>query len=63
LAARLTVANITLDPARHTVVRAGVEVQVSPRQFAVLDELMRHPGEVLSRTHLIDHIWDTAYEG
>jgi two-component system, OmpR family, response regulator len=59
----LTAGDITLDPARHLVVRAGVEVALSAKEFALLHELMRHQGEVLSRTHLIDHVWDTAYEG
>lgn len=59
----LTVDDIVLDPARHSVLRAGVEVQLSAKEFALLHELMRHEGQVLSRTHLIDHVWDTAYEG
>ncbi|HEY6596180.1 MAG TPA: response regulator transcription factor [Asanoa sp.] len=61
--ARLTVGDIVLDPARHTVTRGGVEVRLSAKEFALLHELMRHPGTVLSRTHLIDHVWDTAYDG
>jgi len=59
----LTVGDIVLDPARHSVARAGVDVQLSAKEFALLHELMRHEGEVLSRTHLIDHVWDTAYDG
>jgi len=59
----LTVAGITLDPARRTVLRDGVPVALSAKEFTLLYELMRHPGEVLSRTHLIDHVWDSAYEG
>jgi two-component system OmpR family response regulator len=59
----LAVAGITLDPARRTVLRDGVPVALSAKEFTLLYELMRHPGEVLSRTHLIDHVWDSAYEG
>ena len=38
-------------------------MRLSAKEFALLHELMRHAGEVLSRTHLIDHVWDTAYDG
>jgi two-component system OmpR family response regulator len=45
------------------VSRAGVEVALSAREFTLLHELMRHPGRVLSRGHLIEHVWDPAYDG
>ena len=61
--ALVTVGDIVLDPARHTVTRAGVPVPLSAKEFALLHELMRQPGVVLSRTYLIDHVWDSAYEG
>jgi two-component system, OmpR family, response regulator len=61
--ATLCAGDIVLDPARHLVTRAGVEVRLSAKEFALLHELMRHAGEVLSRSHLIDHVWDTAYDG
>jgi two-component system OmpR family response regulator len=59
----LTVGDIVLDPARHEVSRSGTDIRLSAKEFALLYELMRHPGAVLSRTHLIDHVWDTAYDG
>jgi two-component system, OmpR family, response regulator len=59
----LTVGDIVLDPARHAVTRAGAQVRLSAKEFALLHELMRHAGAVLSRSHLIDHVWDTAYDG
>ncbi|GAA4700647.1 response regulator transcription factor [Phytohabitans rumicis] len=59
----LSVAGIALDPARRTVARDGRAVALSAKEFALLHELMRHAGEVLSRTYLIDHVWDSAYEG
>jgi two-component system OmpR family response regulator len=59
----LSVGDIVLDPARHLVTRAGTEVRLSAKEFALLHELMRNCGTVLSRTHLIDHVWDTAYDG
>jgi two-component system OmpR family response regulator len=45
------------------VVRDGTPVDLTPREFALLEFLMRHPGEVLSRTRLIEHVWDFAFEG
>ena len=59
----LIVGDIVLDPARQTVTRAGTSVRLSVKEFALLHELMRNPGTVLSRTHLIDHVWDIAYDG
>jgi len=38
-------------------------VELSAREFALLEYLMRHPGEVVSRTRLLDHVWDYEYGG
>ena len=43
--------------------RGGQDIPLSPKEFALLHELMRHPGRALSRTHLIEHVWDFAYDG
>jgi two-component system OmpR family response regulator len=59
----LTAGDLTLDPARRTVTRAGTAVTLSAKEFALLHEFMRRPGEVLSRSHLIDRVWDSAYDG
>jgi two-component system OmpR family response regulator len=59
----LTVGDLTLDPAARTVHRGQAAVLLSAKEFALLHELMRHPGEALSRTHLIAHVWDFAYDG
>jgi two-component system, OmpR family, response regulator len=58
----LTVGDLTLDPARRTVRRGEDDVDLSAKEFAVLETLMRRPGEVLSRLELIEHAWDIAYE-
>jgi two-component system OmpR family response regulator len=55
--------DLVLDPVTHGVSRGDVPIALSPKEFALLHELMRRPGEVLSRTHLIDHVWDFAYDG
>jgi two-component system OmpR family response regulator len=59
----LQVADLTLDPGTHAVRRGDVDIPLSPKEFALLQELMRRPDEVLSRSHLIDHVWDFAYTG
>ena len=59
----LVVGDLELDPARRQVRRRGTPVDLSPKEFALLEELMRRPGDVLSRTWLIEHVWDMAYDG
>jgi two-component system, OmpR family, response regulator len=58
----LSVGDLTLDPARQIVRRGDLEVNLSAKEFAVLETLMRRPGEVLSRLDLLEHAWDIAYE-
>jgi two-component system OmpR family response regulator len=60
--AAVTIGDLVLDPARREVRRGGVEVELSAKEFAVLETLMRRPGQVLSRFDLIEHAWDLAYE-
>jgi two-component system OmpR family response regulator len=59
----LEVAGLRLDPATHSVTRDGVPVELSPKEFALLETFMRRPGQVVSRTELLEHAWDFAYEG
>ena len=59
----LAVDDLTLDPATHEVSRGGQSVHLTPKEFALLEFLMSHAGEVLSRTRLIEHVWDFAFEG
>jgi two-component system OmpR family response regulator len=58
----LTVGDLRLDPARREVRRGEAAVDLSAKEFALLETLMRRPGEVLSRLELIEHAWDFAYE-
>ena len=53
----LQVADLVLDPRSHSVRRAGEEIELSDREFRLLEVLMRHSGQVLSRTKLLDHVW------
>jgi two-component system OmpR family response regulator len=59
----LIVGDLRLDPATHEVRRGDVSIDLTPKEFALLHHLMRHPGTVLSRTEIIDHVWDFAYDG
>ncbi len=58
----LVVGDLTLDPAGHEVFRGRTAVDLTAKEFALLEFFMRHEGEVLSRTRLIEHVWDFAFE-
>jgi two-component system, OmpR family, response regulator len=59
----LVVGDLVLDPVTRTVRRDDQRVDLSAKEFALLEFMMRHPDEVLSRTRIIEHVWDFAYEG
>ncbi|WP_067500483.1 response regulator transcription factor [Actinoplanes sp. TFC3] len=54
--------DVELDPALRKVTVAGEEVVLTAREFALLEYLIRRPGEVVSKTELLDHVWDAALE-
>jgi two-component system OmpR family response regulator len=56
----LTVADISLDPATHEVAVAGTPVALTPREYALLEYFLRHPGRVVSKTELLDNVWDAT---
>jgi two-component system OmpR family response regulator len=63
--ARLSVleaGDLRLDPASRRVWRGSTEVQLSAKEFALLETFMRRPDQVLSRLQLLEHGWDFAYE-
>jgi two-component system, OmpR family, response regulator len=59
----LQVGDLRLDPARRQVWLGQTEVELSAKEFALLELFLRHPGQVLSRTKIIEHVWDYAYDG
>jgi two-component system, OmpR family, response regulator len=61
--AELTVGDLVLDPSGHTVHRGSQPVALTAKEFSLLEYFMRHTGEVLTRTDLIEHVWDFAFEG
>ena len=59
----LVAGDLRLDPVRHRCWRGAVEIELTPRQFALLEFLIMRAGEVVSKTDILDHVWDYAFEG
>lgn len=58
----LQVGDLSLDPARRTVTRGGVKIDLTAREFSLLDYFMRNPGRVLTRTMIAEHVWDYSFD-
>ncbi len=61
--ATLMVGDLRLDPATRRAWRGDTELTLSVKEFALLELFLRHPGEVLTRTRILEHVWDFAYDG
>lgn len=59
----LEVGDLALDPVTCTVTRGTNPIELTPREFALLEYLMRNPGKVVSKSELLDHVWDTNFDG
>jgi two-component system OmpR family response regulator len=59
----ITVGSLVLDPSRRHVERHGVPVTLTAREYGLLLFLMRHAGDVVSKTQILDNVWDSAYSG
>jgi two-component system, OmpR family, response regulator len=59
----LSEGDLRLDPASKRAWRAGIELRLSPKEFSLLEFFLRHPGVVLTRSQLIEAVWDFAYDG
>ncbi|MEU8056815.1 response regulator transcription factor [Microbispora bryophytorum] len=55
----LRAGDLSLDPAARAVTRGDAPVELTPREFALLEYLMRRPGEVVSKPEILEHVWDT----
>lgn len=60
---RLQVGDLTLDCARRKASRGGRQVDLAPREFDILEYLMRNCGQNLSRTMIVQHVWEKDYDG
>lgn len=59
----LVAGDLSLDPATREVLRSGQAVSLTPREFGLLQYLLRHRGDVLSKTEILDNVWDLHYDG
>jgi two-component system OmpR family response regulator len=62
-APEIVVGDIVIDPAAHTVTRAGKPIDLSPREFTLLEYLAHRAGEVVTRSDILDHVWHYDYDG
>ena len=59
----LRYADLDMDLLRHKVSRAGTVLDLAPQEYRLLEYLLRHPGEVLTRTRLAEQVWDMNFDG
>ncbi len=59
----LRAGNLTLDPARRVVERGGTPVRLTPREFGLLEFLMQHKDTVVTKTEILQSVWDANYSG
>ncbi len=57
------IADLEFDRLTQKVSRAGRRIELTPKEYALLDYLATHPGRVLSRTMIVEHVWDQSFEG
>lgn len=60
---RLQVADLALDCARRKVTRGAESIELAPKEFGILEYMMRNKGRPLSRTMIVEHVWDMDYDG
>ncbi|RSK48997.1 response regulator transcription factor [Hymenobacter rigui] len=58
----LRLADLTLDPSRKVVQRAGQTIQLTAREFALLEYLLRNQNRVVSRVDILEHVWETSFD-
>ncbi|MDH3539296.1 MAG: response regulator transcription factor [Acidimicrobiia bacterium] len=59
----LSVGDLQLDPAARAVTRGDTVIDLTPREFAMLEYFMRHPGEALAKLDILNNVWDWAFDG
>jgi DNA-binding response OmpR family regulator len=58
----LEVNDLVLDPVKHSVTKAGTEIHLLPKEFAMLEFFLRHPGEIFSSDALLQRVWHSESE-
>jgi len=59
----LVLNDLVLDPLKHTCQRTGKNINLTPKEFAILEFLLRHQNEVVTRTMITEHVWDYNFDG
>jgi two-component system, OmpR family, response regulator len=59
---RLTAGNLSVDLLRREVTREGIKIELQPREFALLDYLLRNVDRVVSKTMILEHVWDYQFD-
>jgi two-component system OmpR family response regulator len=59
----LRAGSLTLDPVSHRVTRDGVDIRLTPREFSLLEFLMQHRGDAISKSEILDNVWDPSFDG
>ena len=60
---QLTIQDLVVDPMKHTVTRSGQKIILTPKEFSIIELLLRHKDEVVTRTMITEHVWDYNFEG
>lgn len=60
---QMAISDVLVDPIKHTVMRAGTKITLTPKEFSILELLMRHKDEVVTRTMITEHVWDYNFDG
>lgn len=60
---KIQVSDLIIDSVRRRVTRAGEPIDLAPKEFSILEYMMRNPGRPLSRTMIVEHVWDMDYDG
>ncbi|MBV7314391.1 response regulator transcription factor [Shewanella sp. NIFS-20-20] len=58
----LTYGDISMDLTEHSVSRQGILLELQPKEYRILELFMRHPGKVITRTMLLEHVWDIHFD-
>lgn len=58
----LTIDNLEVDPSKHTVFRKKKPIKLTPKEFSILEQLLRQKHEVVTRTQIIEHVWDYNFD-
>ena len=61
--AKLSVGDLVLDPATRSCIRGDMAIDLTAKEFSVLEFLMRSKGDVVTKSQIVEHVWDAAYDG